>query len=155
SATDLANHLACRHLTVLDRGSAEGRWKPPHWFRADAEVLRERGFRHEREFLTQLEAQGKRITRLDEESDGRRGLERTVAAMYAGAEIIAQATLEAGRWLGRADVLLRVDRPSGLGAWSYEALDTKLARETRAGAILQLCLYSELLEAIQGERPEQ
>jgi uncharacterized protein len=29
--------------------------------------------------------------------------------------------------------------------WSYEALDTKLARETKAGALLQLCLYSELL----------
>jgi uncharacterized protein len=155
TATDLANHLACGHLTVLDRGAAEGRWKPPDWFRPEAAVLRERGLEHERAFLAHLERQGRRITRLDEVDGGRRELERTVAAMYGGAEIIAQATLAGGRWLGLADVLLRVDRPSGLGAWSYEALDTKLARETKAGAILQLCLYSELLGEIQGRLPEQ
>jgi predicted RecB family nuclease len=155
SATDLANHLACRHLTTLDRGVAEGRWKPPDWFRPEADVLRQRGLEHERAYLAHLEGQGRRITRLDEEEESRRGLERTVAAMYAGADVIAQATLAGGRWLGRADVLLRVERPSGLGAWSYEALDTKLSRETKAGALLQLCLYSDLLRAIQGVSPER
>jgi predicted RecB family nuclease len=154
SATDLANHLACRHLTDLDRGEAEGLWRRPDWYRPEAAVLAERGLEHERAYLAYLESQGRTITRLDE-SDGRRALERTVAAMYAGADVIAQATLANGSWLGRADVLLRVARASGLGAWSYEALDTKLARETRAGAILQLCLYSELLGEIQGALPER
>src|SRR5262249_37812184 len=59
-----------------------------------------------------------------------------------------------GRWFGRADVLRRVARPSGLGSWSYEVWDTKLARETRGGSVLQICLYSDLLETIQGTRPE-
>ena len=154
SATDLANHLACRHLTVLDVGAAEGQWKPPDWFRADAEVLRERGLEHERAYLAHLERQGLAIVRLDESGDERRGLKDTLAAMYRGAEVIAQATLAGGRWLGRADVLRRVETPSGLGAWSYEAVDTKLARETKAGAVLQLCLYSELLGEIQGLPPE-
>jgi predicted RecB family nuclease len=153
SATDLANHLACRHLTTLDRGVAEGRWKPPDWFRPEADVLAQRGLEHERAYLAHLERQGRPITRADDEKDGRTALERTVAAMYAGAEVIAQATLAAGRWRGRADVLLRVDHPSGLGAWSYEPLDTKLAQETRAGAILQLALYADLLREIQGVWP--
>ena len=163
SATDLANHLACRHLTALDRGVAEGRWKPPDWFRPEAEVLRQRGLEHERAYLAHLEGQGLKITRVEADAAGTEGagpidgdsaLERTLAAMRTGAGAIAQATLIGGRWLGRADVLLRVERPSRLGAWSYEALDTKLAQETKAGAILQLCLYSDLLEEIQGERPE-
>jgi predicted RecB family nuclease len=154
SATDLANHLACRHLTSLDRGAAEGRWKPPDWFRPEAALLRERGLEHERAYLAHLEEQGRVITRLHDKEDGRRDLERTVAAMYAGADVIAQATLAGGRWFGVADVLLRVERPSGLGTWSYEALDTKLARETKAGAVLQLCLYSDLLQEIQGVWPE-
>src|SRR5262249_25357316 len=34
--------------------------------------------------------------------------------------------------------------------WSYEVVDTKLARETRAATILQISLYSELLEKAQG-----
>src|SRR5258708_2077989 len=59
------------------------------------------------------------------------------------------------RWLGYADVLRKVNVPSAtLGAWSYEAHDTKLSRETRGGTILQLCVYSELLGEIQGHTPE-
>ncbi|HEY6867798.1 MAG TPA: TM0106 family RecB-like putative nuclease [Candidatus Eisenbacteria bacterium] len=154
SATDLANHLACRHLTTLDLGAAAGRWKPPDFYRPEADVLAQRGLEHERAYLEHLEAQGRRITRLDPDALGRSALERTLAAMFAGDEVIAQGTLTDGRWFGRADVLLRVARPSGLGGWSYEALDTKLARETKAGAVLQLCLYTELLGAMQGLRPE-
>ena len=57
-------------------------------------------------------------------------------------------------WRGLADFLLRVDTPSELGAWSYEALDTKLARHAKPAYILQLCFYSEQLARIQGLRPE-
>ena len=45
--------------------------------------------------------------------------------------------------------------PSALGAWSYEVVDTKLAKETRGGTILQLGLYSELLGDVQGRTPER
>ena len=41
-----------------------------------------------------------------------------------------------------------------LGDWSYEAYDCKLARETKAATILQLSLYSHLVEAAQGVLPE-
>src|SRR5947207_15360628 len=74
--------------------------------------------------------------------------------MKGGAEVIAQATLRTGRWLGRADILRRVNAPSRLGGWSYEAYDCKLAQETKAATILQLSLYSECLEAAQGVLPE-
>jgi uncharacterized protein len=154
SATDLANHLACRHLTALDRGVAEGRWKPPDWFRPEADVLRQRGLEHERAYLAHLERQGLTITRLPELAPAAEALAQTLDAMRSGAQAIAQATLASGRWFGRADLLLRVDGKSELGDWHYEPLDTKLARETRAGAILQLCLYAELLEDTQGVLPE-
>src|SRR5262249_4685126 len=123
AATDLANHLACRHLTTLDRGLAEGRWKAPGWDRPEAQVLKHRGFEHERAYLAHLARQGRRITRLDAEGEEGSAFERTLAQMRAGADIIVQATLITGRWLGRADVLLRVERDSNFGPWSYEALD--------------------------------
>jgi uncharacterized protein len=47
-----------------------------------------------------------------------------------------------------------VEAPSAFGSLSDEAIDTKLARETKAGAVLQLCLYSDLLEQIQRSPPE-
>jgi uncharacterized protein len=80
---------------------------------------------------------------------------QTLAAMESGADAIAQATLTSNHWPGRADVLLRVDAPSNLGNWSYEVVDTKLARETRAGTILQLSLYTDIVGELQGKLPEQ
>jgi hypothetical protein len=77
--------------------------------------------------------------------------------MKSGAQAIVQASLGSGDWRGRADVLLRVDqieKPSRLGNWSYELVDCKLARQTKAETILQLCLYSELVTELQGLQPE-
>jgi uncharacterized protein len=55
---------------------------------------------------------------------------------------------------GRADFLIRVDGTSKLGSFSYEVVEAKLARSTKARAIIQLCFYSGLLSQIQGEVPE-
>ena len=73
----------------------------------------------------------------------------------SGAEVIVQAALRDQQWTGYADILHRVEAASDLGAWSYEPYDTKLARETRGGTILQLATYVDLLERVQGVRPER
>ena len=70
-----------------------------------------------------------------------------------GAEVIYQAVLFDGRRLGYADFLRRVERASDFGPWSYEVWDTKLARHARASAVLQLCMYSDLLGGYQGLEP--
>jgi uncharacterized protein len=80
--------------------------------------------------------------------------EETLAAMREGVDIIYQATLADETWSGVADFLRKIPKPSELGGWSYEALDTKLARDTRAGTILQLCVYSYVLGKLQKLRPE-
>jgi predicted RecB family nuclease len=74
--------------------------------------------------------------------------------MRRGVPVIVQGALANGSWSGRADILHRVGTPSHLGAWSYERTDTKLSRETRAGAILQLCVYADLLAHAQGRASE-
>ena len=76
--------------------------------------------------------------------------------MAAGADVIYQATFFDGTWRGHADFLLRIDdptRPSRFGPYHYEVADTKLARHVKASAVLQICTYVDLLEAIQGVRP--
>jgi uncharacterized protein len=73
--------------------------------------------------------------------------------MLSGYDVIYQASLSRERWAGRADFLRKVESPSKLGNWSYEVMDTKLAQETRAGTILQLCLYSQIIAEIQGVAP--
>ena len=79
----------------------------------------------------------------------------TEEAMRAGAEIIYQATFVQGDWRGRADFLERVDQPTALGAWGYEALDAKLARAEKPTYVLQLCFYTEAIASIQHATPEK
>jgi uncharacterized protein len=153
SATDLAHHLSCRHLTTLERAATARELEPPRWRDPALEVLEARGLRHERAYLEHLRAQGAQVIDLRDSSTAGDAAERTRAALRSGVDVIAQATLEHQGWLGRADVLLRVERPSEIGPWSYEVVDTKLARDTRAGTLLQLCLYSELLAVLQGALP--
>jgi predicted RecB family nuclease len=155
SASDLAAHLACRHVTTLDRARVERNLRPPaqSWTRLDA--LQQRGIEHERAYLAHLRESGLEVVELPEIGPPPAELaQQTRGAMAAGVEVIAQATLLDDPWHGRADILRRVPRPSDLGDWSYEAVDTKLARETRGGTILQLCLYSDLLARLQGAMPE-
>ena len=107
-------------------------------------VLRERGLEHERGYVDELRAQGLSITDLDGimgEDAVRVPLKRFEQASTSS----FNPALRNGRWFGRPDVLRRNGMPSALGAWSYEVIDTKLAKETRGGTILQLGLYSELL----------
>jgi predicted RecB family nuclease len=154
SATDLAKHLACHHLTELDRAVAERRLDPPDWHDPALALLQERGLAHETAYVQHLRAQGLNVVDL-RDVEGADAVARTRAAMAEGVEVIVQADLRDGRWGGRADVLLRVPEPSELGSWSYEPLDTKLAIETRGGTILQLCLYADLVGRVQGRPPER
>ena len=158
--TDLSNFLSCRHLSALDLRAARGEIERPVRRDVFIEDLRARGLAHERAYLERLRAQGLTVAGADDgggagDDVGSAGLSAaaTLAAMRAGVDVLYQATLELGAWSGRADFLRKVATPSSLGAWSYEACDTKLARDTKGGTILQLCVYSYLLERIQGARP--
>jgi predicted RecB family nuclease len=154
SASDLSNHLACAHLTVLDLSVATGAHSVPKWNSPDAWVLQQQGIAHENAYIENLKSQGLSIVDLREIKDEARAIEDTRAAMQAGADVIVQGALVDGSWFGRADVLRKIAQPSRLGNWSYAAYDCKLAQETKAGTILQLCLYSELLGSIQEKQPE-
>src|SRR5690606_14353951 len=154
--TDLSNFLNCRHLSRLDLDAALGERERPARFGPLIEELRRRGLEHERRYLEHLRAQGRSVTELNGGTDDAcSSLDRTLAAMNEGVDVIYQPTLADGIWSGRADFLLRTERGSDLGPWSYEVVDTKLARDTKAGTVLQLCVYSYLLERLQGLRPER
>jgi predicted RecB family nuclease len=153
SATDLANHLSCRHLTALNLRLAKGEIKEPSWDDPHLRVLQQRGLEHEKSYIESLRSKGVEIVDLSTGTEESAGA-ATFEAMSDGAQAIFQAGLADGDWRGRADVLLRVERPSCLGGWSYEVVDCKLSRETKAETILQLCLYSELVTDLQGWKPE-
>src|SRR2546428_9313668 len=74
--------------------------------------------------------------------------------MHEGVDVIYQGTFFDGRWRCHPDFLLRIDRPSKLGAYSYEVADAKLARKAKAAAVLQCCVYAEQVAAVQGVEPD-
>ncbi|MGY1813273.1 TM0106 family RecB-like putative nuclease [Blastococcus sp. SYSU D00820] len=158
SPTDLTRHQECTHLTWLDLQVARARLAAP----ADGpseelELIFQLGDAHEKRHLARLQQEGKTVhtvaTRFD--GAGRRQAEaETVRAMQQGFHVVFQGTFFDGVWGGQADFLLRVERPSALGRWSYEIADTKLARKMKVAALLQMATYAERLEKLQGIPPE-
>src|SRR5436190_2797785 len=138
SVMDLANHLSCRHLTTLNLRLAKGEIAEPSWENPHTQVLRQRGLEHERAYIQSLRSRGLTVVDLSDEP-AETAKQATLAAMRNGAQAIVQASLASHDWRGRADVLLRVeasDNATRLGNWSYEVVDCKLARETKAETIL-------------------
>jgi predicted RecB family nuclease len=160
TATDLCDYLACGHLVTLKRRVAAGE-QIPRDASALSEVLASLGAGHEQHHLETLAARGLRIKAFEDGRDRQAtsaadlsALEvETLEAMSAGYDVIYQPTFFDGRWLGRADFLLRVDTPSANWPFSYEAADAKLARRVRSEALLQLCEYSAHIARLQGMAP--
>jgi predicted RecB family nuclease len=154
SATDLSNHLACHHLSVLDLSVTRGAVKAPDWRSPDLEIVRQLGLEHEQAYLRYLETLGFKVNDLREMLNEAQAVAETIALMKQGADAISQGALAKGRWFGRPDVLRKTEQASALGQWSYEAYDCKLALETKGATILQLSLYSELVADVQGHNPD-
>ncbi len=156
SPSDLNDHIECPHLTTLSLEVARGHRQRSHVPEDHADLLRRKGGDHEASYLSELRKQGRQVANVltPDFWDFATSARATVQTMRAGAEIIYQATFVQGDWRGRADFLERVDQPTALGDWGYEALDAKLARAEKPTYALQLCFYTEAIASIQHVTPE-
>ena len=155
SPSDVTAYLACEHLTTLSFQVARNELVKPVAENEQAELVFRKGREHEDAYLQLLIDQGltwKKIE-IEPDHDWERAARETVEAMREGVGVVYQGVLVSDGWRGQADFLMRVETPSDLGAWSYEALDTKLARHAKPAYILQLCFYSEQLTSVQGLEP--
>jgi uncharacterized protein len=153
SAGDISGFLNCKRLTELDTLVANDKLQKPEFNDPHLKVMQERGFEHERNYVAFLQEKGL-IYKSAESGSGDDAYQKTKDLMQEGIDIITQGVLKLEGWYGRSDILLKVENSSSLGDYSYIVMDTKLSRETKAGSIMQLCLYSEMLQEIQGVMPE-
>ena len=173
SASDVANFLACGHLTWLDLLSARGELRPPRLYDAGFEDLVKRGEAHERAVLERFRGEGWGIAEIDPSfgMPDSEAVTATVEAIRDGADVVYQGVLmgeaaDGGALYGRPDFLIRAelldalggrqggsDRPPG-GA-HYEVVDAKLARTAKSRAVAQLAFYSHLLGGIQDVPPRR
>jgi predicted RecB family nuclease len=158
SASDLTGFLECPHLTQQELAATRGEIVRPDRDDPELELLARHGTEHEEAHLDAYVGAGRSVVRIETARATldayRQARDQTLAAMRAGVDVIYQAALFDGRWLGYADFLERVDTPSDLGPCSYEVVDTKLARSAKAAALLQTSLYSELLAGMEGSSSE-
>jgi predicted RecB family nuclease len=115
-------------------------------------LIAAKGMEHEYAFLDRLRQKGHDIAEFKTLS---KNVVETVDAMRQRKDFIYQARLEHEDFAGYADFLARKSGESFLGDHHYEAWDTKLSRSPKGSFIIQLCAYSEMLEHLQGHRPEE
>jgi uncharacterized protein len=159
SPTDLVGFLYCDHLTELSLLVARHQLERATGDDAEMAVVQDRGIEHEKEYLVRLERDGLEVTEIPTSVDVDEQVKLTDEALIEGPDVIYQATFvdRTGNgpiWRGHADFLSKVPVPSKLGDHSYEPEDTKLARQVRPSAVLQLCEYAEQLTRHQGHPPE-
>lgn len=156
SASDIKKFTACPHVITLDLAYLRGEDLAPAEDSESAALLQKLGNQHEADYLGQLEAAGKTVTRIETDKlSFEESVAATQAALAAGPDIVYQGALAGGMWGGYSDFLERVPVPSELGSFSYEVSDTKLKRKPAPDHVLQLALYSDLLATVQGHTPEQ
>jgi predicted RecB family nuclease len=154
AASDLNTFLGCAHAAALNLQRLRDPSSLPEPVGADETMalVQDAGHAHEADYLESL----KKTCEVYEISSSGSLSDRanaTIDAMRSGAPVIYQAAFLAPPWHGFADFLRRVEQPSGLGPWSYEVVDTKLARSPKPSHVLQLGLYSDLVAGVQGARP--
>ena len=114
SASDVANFLACQHLTRLDLLRARGALEPPYVFDVGFLDLVARGEAHERTVLGQFRADGRQITEITGGPEASAAA-ATLEAVRGGVEVIYQGVLlqqestDGPALLGRPDFLVRAD----------------------------------------------
>lgn len=153
SPSDLTTFLSCHHASFLDVKNLNEDLEKKEQDNT-SKLLQEKGIEHEKAFLQKLKDEGKSVCEIDPNLDINDQISKTIDAIKSGCDVVYQAVLKNDNWQGFADFLIKCDKPSNLGDYSYEVLDTKLGKKCEAKYIIQLCVYSDLLAKITDNIPE-
>ena len=115
--------------------------------------LQNKGDKHEQQFINRLKLEGHDI--LDNnQCSAKKTLETTLIAMQEGKNIIAGGYLSHEQFAGTSDILAKVPGNSLFGNYHYEVWDIKLSKKLKPYFAIQLCCYVDILQHLQGIRPE-
>jgi len=162
SPQDIVAALECTHKLALQGAVRAGTFPATLEEDPGLDLLRRIGLRHESDRLAGLspDLRIKRLAVPPHTLAAYQGAwEATSTAMDDGYDVIYQATLFTGDFIGIADFLVlardSAGKParSGDGRLIYEPVDTKSARSAKRGAILQLGAYAEALARLGRPAP--
>jgi len=138
---------SCPHWVYFDRfGDPKKKLKTTRF----TEMLMELGLLHEEKIIKDrdyVEVRGR---------GNAARFKQTLKLMEQGIESIYHGLLTAGDMVGEPDLLeKRTDRSSRFGAYHYVAIDIKSAERLMDAHRYQLAFYGDLLERVQGVRPQE
>lgn len=157
----------CGHSLWRDIQHASGELPGPIVFKDELRALRSKlGKNHEEAWIERLVALGVRVEEIGQTGSDAEREERTLGAIRSGVEAIHGGRISHKRWNGEPDLLIRGDiirRLTGHAALDssgeqatqvaqhrYEAADVKLSGDLAVTSLLQVALYAELIDQIQG-----
>jgi uncharacterized protein len=155
SPSDLSSYMESPFSTWMARLSIED---PEHCPEKDPDdplmqTLAQKGYAHEDALETQLRNEGLKVLKIESDSKEAAHAE-TLSAMADGVDVIVQGYLKSEQFAGYSDFLVKVTGKSLLGDFHYEVWDTKLATKVKPKFLIQLSCYAEMLEQVQGVKPE-
>ena len=152
-ATDLVGHLNCRHLTELDRVVTEGRLAKPKVWDPLLQILAMRGAIHEQNYVEHLRGSGLDVVRIDGPEVSEQTVAATLAAMRQGVPVIVQGALSSQGWVGRPDILCRLDMPL---QFAFRKLTLAVCSRVRRDGIVEMEMgLGGLLHRPDGTRRSQ
>ena len=91
SASDIANFLACQHLTNLDRAEVAGEIRRPFFPDPSLELLQKLGLKHEQKYLESLQSSGKpSLVEIPVTLPAPDAALKTIDALRSGADVVYQ-----------------------------------------------------------------
>ncbi len=165
SPSDLVGFTYSEFASWMDRFKLECSPQAPEPDAVDSfmQLLFAKGESHEAAMLNTFAAQGLTIVNISLDLLGKdasffQKQQATLEAMQSGVDVVYQAALELLPFRGFADFLIKIpnqqSQTSSFGDYHYEVWDTKLSRSLKPSFVIQLCVYAEMLEQLQGVRPK-
>ena len=156
SPSMLTSYLSCRHIIFNEIN--QNRLKLSKIELTKNDKLRiQKGNEHEIEYFNILKKEHSKVIDIKElDLSIEEKIDATHNALKEGHEVIYGGYLKRDKWLGEFDFLvINHDMQSNFGDYGYEVVDTKNSKKPKSTHIIQLGMYTYMLEGIQGKLPSR
>ena len=150
SPSMLKSYLSCKYTIFNEINEKKLNLKKIELSKND-QLRVEKGNVHEKNYLKELKKKFKKVIDLkNSDLTKEEKVPKTIQAMKEGWEIIYGGFLKRDKWRGEFDFLI-INRnlKSKFGDYSYEVIDTKNSNKPKPDHIIQLGMYTYMLEGTQ------
>ena len=154
SPSDLNNFVSCKYLIINEIKYLKKLIKKNEET-IDQKLWKKYGLDHEKKYLEIFKKDYKKIVSINQDETEEIRNKKTIDAIKSGYDLIYHGFLIDDNFRGEVDFLIKTEKPSDLGDYSYVVYDTKVSRKPRPRHIYQITAYSHMLSKVQGVLPEK